>query len=88
MDRSLKFVHLVGMALFLGSIAVYLALSPWAKAGSLDRLLFARQVIALGTISVTLPGLWLAVAAGVGLGLLFGHALERAGCASSLWPAC
>jgi hypothetical protein len=69
MDRSLKFVHLVGMALFLGSIAVYIALSPWAKADSLDRLLFARQVIALGTSCITLPALWLTVAAGFVMGL-------------------
>jgi hypothetical protein len=69
MDRSLKLLHLVGMALFLGSIAVYIALSPWAKSGGLDRLLLARQVIALGTTSVTLPGLWLAVTAGFVMGL-------------------
>jgi hypothetical protein len=69
MDRLLTLLHLVGMALFLGSIAVYIALSPWAKTGGLDRLLLAREIIALGTTSVTLPGLWLAVTAGFIMGL-------------------
>jgi hypothetical protein len=64
MDRLLTLLHLVGMALFLGSIAVYIALSPWAKSGGLDRRLLARQVIALGTTSVTLMAL---AAAAVGV---------------------
>lgn len=68
-NRWFKLLHLVGMALFLGSIAVYITLSPWAKAGGLDRVLLARQVIALGTVYVTLPGLWVTVAAGFLFGL-------------------
>lgn len=65
MDKTLKFLHLAGMALFLGSIAVFTLISEISKASSLTDLAFGRAIISSGTAYITLPGLWLAVASGL-----------------------
>jgi hypothetical protein len=87
MDRSLKLLHLVGMALFLGSIAVYIALSSWAKTGGLDRLLSPARSLRSGPPPSPCPGSGWSSRRGSSWGSVSGHGSEPAGCASSSWPA-
>lgn len=68
---SLKVLHLMGLVLFLGSIFGHIV------AGSLgggpvsgDRFLAAREHIAAATQFLTVPGLVLVLASGVGLWLM------------------
>ncbi|MBI5453077.1 MAG: hypothetical protein HY956_00450 [Deltaproteobacteria bacterium] len=65
MDKAIKFLHLVGMALFLGSIAVFTLISELIKDSTLPDLAFGRAMISSGTAFITLPGLWLVVASGL-----------------------
>ena len=67
MRAALKFVHLIGLVLFLGSILTFIVASSVGSAGDLASLAVARRVISTGTNALTLPGLGLLIASGVGL---------------------
>ncbi len=67
MRATLKFLHLIGLTLFLGSILTFIVASSVGNAGDLASLAVARRVISAGTNALTLPGLGLLIASGVGL---------------------
>ena len=67
MRNTLKFVHLIGLVLFLGSILTFIVASSVPATGDLPSLVVARRVISAGTNALTLPGLGLLIASGIGL---------------------
>jgi hypothetical protein len=62
-----EFAHLLGLGLFLGSIATFAAASGVPAAGDVESLSVARRVIGAGTSFVTLPALGVLVLSGLGL---------------------
>lgn len=66
MDRWLKGLHLVGMALFLGSIPGHVILGFAQPGGEIPApgIVFAREMVKIATLFVTTPGLVLAVVTG------------------------
>lgn len=76
MAKSLKILHLLGLALLLGSIFGHIvAAAPHDYASGSPALLFARQTIVEATRALTLPGLALAIASGIAMALRGGRAL-------------
>jgi len=68
--RLLKVIHLIGLALFLGSIFGHVVSSVLGgPAGGSDAFLTARVHIWLATKALTLPGLALSVLAGIGMAI-------------------
>lgn len=68
MYRFLKFLHLVGFALFLGSILAHIVevrVQPAAVTPAV--LAYAYNTVSLSNLAVTLPGLALAVLSGFGM---------------------
>lgn len=77
MRPVLKLAHLVGLAVFLGSIAVYILLtSQHLPPGSAAYAQLRAQVL-LGTEALTRPALLLTVASGIGLLLAQRGKLQR-----------
>lgn len=66
MYKALKTLHIIGMALLLGSIFAHIAAGrvPGAETEP-AAMVFARQTIDLATRYVTLPGLGLAIVSGI-----------------------
>jgi hypothetical protein len=66
MYKAFKILHIIGLALFLGSIFAHIAAGrvPGAETEP-AAMLFARQAIDLATRYVTLPGLALAILSGI-----------------------
>ncbi len=66
MFKAFKVIHIVGVAMFLGSIFAHITAGqvPGATADP-PAMLFARQAIDLATRYVTLPGLAIAILSGV-----------------------
>jgi hypothetical protein len=67
MRKTFKTVHMLGLALFLGSIAVYVALSTQHWVPGTPAFAQLRAQILLATRYVTVPGLLATLASGVGL---------------------
>jgi heme/copper-type cytochrome/quinol oxidase subunit 3 len=67
MRKTLRFVHLIGLVLFLGSILTFIVASSVPATGDVASLVVARRVISAGTNVLTLPGLGLLIASGIGL---------------------
>jgi hypothetical protein len=67
MRKVLQFIHLIGLVLFLGSILTFVVASSVPAAGDVASLVVARRVISAGTNALTLPGLGLLIASGIGL---------------------
>ncbi|WP_282608853.1 DUF2269 family protein [Pelagibius sp. Alg239-R121] len=66
MRKFVKALHLIGLAMFLGSVFGHIAISLNAGADQdPETLLFARQAIEVAIIYVTLPGLILLLVTGV-----------------------
>lgn len=65
MDRAIKFLHLIGMTMFLGSIAVFISITGLSKTVTLQEIAFGRAIISTATYYITVPGLWIAIATGV-----------------------
>ena len=68
MYRFLKFLHLVGFALFLGSILAHIVevrVQPSDVAPSV--LAYVYDTVSLSNLAITLPGLALAVLSGIGM---------------------
>ena len=66
MFEVFKVIHIVGVAMFLGSIFAHIAAGQVpAAAGNPAAMLFARQTIELATRYITLPGLLIAIVSGV-----------------------
>ncbi|HEY0722241.1 MAG TPA: hypothetical protein VGE50_13425 [Gammaproteobacteria bacterium] len=70
MYRTLKLFHLGGLTLFLGSILTYVLISAQIEGATLEQIAFGRAIISMGTRDLTLPGLWLLIISGIGLGYL------------------
>ena len=64
MRHSLKFLHLIGTTLFLGSITIYILISVLAGNTNLNHLIFARQIIRTSTLMITIPSMWLTIISG------------------------
>ncbi len=64
MRRTARFVHYLGVALFLGSIFSFIVASSVTATSDLAALAAARRVISAGTMFLTLPGLALLVVSG------------------------
>lgn len=69
MRSALKYLHLLGLALFLGSIPGHIVLGMIAPGGDIpdQGVMFARKVVEILTLAVTAPGLVLLSATGLGL---------------------
>lgn len=69
MRSTLRFLHFLGLALFIGSLPGHIVLGRVVPGGDIPAqgVLFARTVIKMMTLFVTMPGLGLAVLAGLGL---------------------
>lgn len=70
MMRVLKLAHYLGLVLFLGSIFTFTVISSLIEGASLEGVVFGRMVISTGTTHLTLPGLWLLIISGIGMGYL------------------
>jgi len=68
MKSVIKFIHLLGIILFLGSIFTFILVSALVQDKPLSDLAFGRQVIAAGMKMLTLPALWIIVLSGILLG--------------------
>lgn len=68
MFRAMKFFHIMGTTLFLGSIFTFIVVSAQVQGASLDNLVFGRQVIGAGTWALTLPGICVTAATGIWMG--------------------
>lgn len=64
MRNTLRLLHLLGFVAFAGSSASWLVLAAAAGGASPANLVFAREVIDLGLLWLTVPGMWLAVLVG------------------------
>ncbi len=71
--RIAKLFHFLGLAVFIGSIAVYIVASQIAGS-ELQALVVARRIIRAGTVAATVPALWLALTTGLLLGRRVGVA--------------
>lgn len=65
MNKGAKFIHIIGLVLFLGSIFTYTLISTLTKNASLADIVFAREIISAGTTYLTLPGLFIIVLSGI-----------------------
>lgn len=70
MHRALKILHLLGLALFLGSVFSHVVASVLGGPPGSPGFLPARAEIVAATRALTLPGLGLAVLSGFGMALL------------------
>lgn len=78
MYHVLKMAHVVGLAMFLGSVFAHISVNAVPGIGSDPAAtLTARHAVAAATAWVTLPGLLLAIASGLGLTLLGKHGFGR-----------
>ena len=68
MKSVIKFIHLLGIILFLGSIFTFILVSALVQDKPLSDLAFGRQVIAAGMKMLTLPALWIILLSGILLG--------------------
>ncbi len=67
MYRVLKAFHLLGLAMFLGSILGHVVAGFEAGQPGAASFLFARQDVSLATQVLTMPGLLLTIASGFGM---------------------
>jgi hypothetical protein len=70
MYRALKIAHLLGLALFLGSIFSHVVAAALGGAPGSPGFLPAREEIDAATRALTLPGLGLAALSGLGMALV------------------
>lgn len=78
MRQALKVAHFIGLAMFLGSIFAHISVNAVPGVGTDPAAtLTARQAIVAATAWVTLPGLLLAIASGLGLTIMGGHGFGR-----------
>jgi len=70
MRRILKIAHLIGLALFLGSVFSHVVASVLGGPPGSPGFLPARAEIVAATRALTLPGLGLAVLSGVGMAIV------------------
>ncbi|MCS3806620.1 hypothetical protein HNO92_004229 [Chromobacterium alkanivorans] len=68
MNRTLKLIHFIALALFLGSILAWIVLSETGPAAPPALLAQTRWYIHIGTWALTVPGLWLMLISGLLLG--------------------
>jgi uncharacterized membrane protein len=76
MRQALKIIHFLGLAGFLGSIAVYIALASAKWQLGSAAFATARQIILIGTQAITLPALIVVLASGIGLMWFHRHNLR------------
>jgi hypothetical protein len=66
----LLWTYHTGTALFLGSILTFVVGSVLGSRESLDNLVCIRRLIRKGTLTLTMPGLWLAALSLAGLAII------------------
>jgi hypothetical protein len=69
MFRVLKLLHIASLVVFLGTIITFILISTLLDDRSLENLVFARQIVSMGTRELTLPALWFAGVSGISMGL-------------------
>jgi hypothetical protein len=57
MFRGLKFAHIGGLVMVLGSILTFMVISALMEGGSLENIAFGRKIISTGSNALTLPGM-------------------------------
>jgi hypothetical protein len=67
MSRLIRLIHILGVACFLGSIAVYVALGPSQARADPQEFRSMRAAILTGTETVTVPALGIVFATGCAL---------------------
>ena len=77
MYNTAKALHLIGLAMFLGSILGHISVGFLPGAGEAQAILFGRQAIAVATWWLTLPGLALLMITGLFMTVQGGHGIGR-----------
>ncbi len=78
MYKTAKALHLIGLAMFLGSILGHISIGFLPGAGEAGQaILFGRQAIAVATWWLTLPGLAVLVITGLFMTVQGGHGIGR-----------
>jgi len=67
--RLLKVIHLISLAVFIGSIITYIFISAMIENASINEINAGRKIIAEGTGGLTMPALWLMILTGIISGL-------------------
>jgi hypothetical protein len=65
MRSTLKLLHLIGMAGFLGSLGACLVLATYGAKGDANAIAFMQAGLAYDVRHLTLPSLWVIVATGL-----------------------
>ncbi len=73
MYRSLKFIHILGLTLFLGSVFGHIVAGVLGGAPDSASFVFARQEVATATWVLTVPGLVLSILSGIGMIVVSGQ---------------
>jgi len=63
--KLLKVIHLMSLAVFIGSIITYIFISAMIENASINDINAGRKIIAEGTGGLTMPALWLMIFTGV-----------------------
>ena len=77
MYKTAKALHLIGLAMFLGSILGHISIGFLPDAGAAQTILFGRQAIAVATWWLTLPGLALLIVTGLFMTVQGRHGFGR-----------
>ena len=70
MFNWLKFTHIAGLVIFLGSIFTFILISTLIENASLENISFGRQIISRGTKVLTIPGMLTIAISGLWLGYI------------------
>ena len=68
MLRGLKFAHIGGLVMVLGSILTFIVISTLMEGDSLENIAFGRKIISTGSNALTLPGMCVLAISGVLMG--------------------
>ncbi len=70
MLRASRLAHVIGLVLTLGSISTFLVVSSVIDGAGVEGIALGRRIISAGTNALTIPGMCLLAAGGIGMGLL------------------
>lgn len=77
MYKLFKLIHIVGLAMFAGSIATYVIVSSIIEGADLIEIAFGRTIITTATQLITMSGLWVVVITGLAMVILGGLSRKR-----------
>lgn len=80
MAKILRIMHLLGFAMFLGSIIGYVVVGGMIeKSTNLEVVSFAKSFVYLGTRIITVPGMWILILTGILLSYSSGYKIGANG---------